>query len=145
MEAEGIHTDSTRDESPDSLFEERTTRPHGSIEREQDIDMTSQDQEPVEETEITITAILEEINRSVSSKNSSMQEEVQIQQTMEGSEESNKTKTPSTSGEPKNSVSGQNVSEQPVSRNARLSSTQPTSRVEAQRSEAMLKRVTAMI
>ena len=68
---------STRDESQDPLLGELMIISQTSIEQEASENMVVQEQVTAEETEITITAIIEEINRSISSKNSSLCEEVQ--------------------------------------------------------------------
>ena len=86
MEAVGIQRDSTRDGSQDPLSEEKPTMARGPNEVEPDIDMTSQDQDPAEDNEITITAILKEKNRSISSKNSSIQEGGQEEANQKGNE-----------------------------------------------------------
>ena len=115
IETAGSQMRSTRDESQDSLFEETMIVAQGPIEEEQDIQISNQEQEPVDDTELTITSILE-INRSISSKNSSIQEVIQT--AVETVEEQS---TPDPNG-----FAGE-------------SNIQLTSRIEALLSEAMLQ------
>ena len=65
--ASGSQMGSTRDESQDPLLGEQMIMPQTPIELETNVDMIDQEQVPVEETKITITAIIKEINRSRSS------------------------------------------------------------------------------
>ena len=68
--------ESTRDESQDPLLDEQMIVSQTPIELETNTYMIDQEQE----TEIIITAIIEEINRSISSKNSSMHEDTRSQE-----------------------------------------------------------------
>ena len=74
LSEDGPQLESTRDESQDPLLGELVIVSQPSDQEGTTEDMPNQEQEHAEETEITITAIIEEINRSISSKNSSMHE-----------------------------------------------------------------------
>ena len=137
IETAGYQMGSTRNESQKPSLEETTITVQGPIEGEQDIEMFNQEQESVEDTEVTITSILEEINRSISSKNSSIQEVTQA-----AGETIEEQSTPDPKG-----LAGEN-NNQPTSRIestpdpkglAGENNIQPTSRIEALLSEAMLQ------
>ena len=94
--------------------------------------MIDQEQEPAEEPEITITAIIEEINRSISWKNSSMHEDIQVDPEENNTESTvtvemknreteadklnNESSGPSTSERLQNSLLGEQTSIQRTSR-----------------------------
>ena len=136
--------ESTRDESKDPLLGELVIVTQTTIEQDTNEETIDQEQEPVEETEITITAIIEEINRPISSKNSSLHEETQAVNTMEEGEaaetnEQNSEMTDqSTRKESQNSLLGEKPNDQIKSR-VETQSDQPSKNFESMMDEAMLQ------
>ena len=129
--------ESTRDESQDPLLGELVIITQTNIDEE----TINQEQEPVEETKITITAIIEEINRSMSSKNSSLHEETRAVNTMEENkaaetnEQNSEMIDQSTREELQHSLLGETSNHQAKPR----VETQPSKNIESMMDEAMLQ------
>ena len=132
----GYQMGSTSDEPQDPLLGELVIVSQPSDLEETIEEMLDQEQEPAEETEITISAIIEEINRSISSKNSSMQEDTQVLL-----KESKESPNQSTGEESQNSLLGEQTDVQQTSEIEPPLGNQPAANIKSISSKAMLQNI----